>query len=47
MTDLELLLYALIALAVVFVLFWLDYRRSDCAYGGAGSGRNNWQDADD
>ena len=26
----------------MFALFWFDYRRSTCGYGGAKNGKDNW-----
>ena len=46
MTETEFAIYALIAGVVVSILFYWDYRRSHCTYGGADTGHNNWQDVD-
>lgn len=33
---------AIIGLTVMLTLFWFDYRRSTCGYGGSQNGKDNW-----
>ena len=42
MTDITLLIVAIIAYLIVFIIFWVEYKFSDCKYGGSYSGRDNW-----
>lgn len=43
MSELYLVIAAAIFGVVVGILFWIDYRRTPCAYGGDGFGENNWR----
>jgi len=33
---------SVISFAIIVVLFWYDYQKSACGYGGSNSGRDNW-----
>jgi len=33
---------AVLALPLICMLFWWDYKTSGCAYGGSGAGKDNW-----
>lgn len=33
---------ALISFAVIIALFWYDFQKSACGYGGSDNGRDNW-----
>lgn len=37
-----LLILAAVALPVIALLYWWDYRTSGCAYGGSHQGKDNW-----
>jgi len=37
-----LIMIAVIAVPIVFALFWWDFRTSGCAYGGSNPGTDNW-----
>jgi len=42
MTDSALMNIALLALAIVFLLFLIEYKLSTCDYGGSSNGKDNW-----
>lgn len=42
-SEIYLVIPAVVFGVIVGVLFWIDYRRTPCAFGGDGHGENNWQ----
>ncbi len=42
MDDTTFIVIAWIALGVVFFLFWIEYKLTDCELGGADTGTDNW-----
>lgn len=42
MSELYLVIVAAIFGVLIAILFYIDYRRTPCAYGGDHFGENNW-----
>jgi len=42
MTDITLLIVAIISFLIVFMIFWVEYKYSNCRYGGSYNGKDNW-----
>lgn len=38
-----LIIFAIVAIPVIFTFLWWEFRTSGCAYGGSHEGKDNWK----